>query len=102
MPEPKDSSAPAETGAGPGADVRPGTGARPGADPQTMLPHRRKRRTIVESVFVRIIATCGVVAIGVAIAAIMDSSGSKGWLIGLVVSIVSVMLAAVLWSSRRL
>ena len=33
----------------------------------------------------RIIATAGVVAIGVAIAAIMGSSGSQGWLIGLVV-----------------
>jgi hypothetical protein len=32
----------------------------------------------------------------------MTSQHSKGWLIGLVVSIVSVVLAAVLWSSRRL
>ncbi len=40
--------------------------------------------------------------IGVAIAAIMTSQDSKGWLIGLVVSIVSVVLAAALWSSRRL
>jgi hypothetical protein len=38
----------------------------------------------------------------VVIAAIMTSHDSKGWLIGLVVSIVSVLLAAVLWSSRRL
>jgi hypothetical protein len=38
----------------------------------------------------------------VAIAAIMVSSHSKGWLVGLVVSIVSVVLAAVLWSSRQL
>jgi hypothetical protein len=32
----------------------------------------------------------------------MTSSRSQGWLIGLVVSIVSVVLAAVLWSSRQL
>jgi hypothetical protein len=32
----------------------------------------------------------------------MTSQDSEGWLIGLVVSIVSVVLAAVLWSSRRL
>jgi hypothetical protein len=51
---------------------------------------------------VRLIATCGIVGIGVAIAAIMHSSGSQGWMIGLVVSIVSVVLAAVLWSSRVL
>jgi hypothetical protein len=36
------------------------------------------------------------------IAAIMTSQDSEGWLIGLVVSIVSVVLAAVLWSSQRL
>ena len=41
----------------------------------------------------RLIATCGVVAIGVAIAAIMVSSGSQGWLVGLVVSIVSVVIS---------
>ena len=50
----------------------------------------------------RAVATAGIVGIGVAIAAIMASQDSKGWLIGLVVSIVSVVLAAVLWSSRRL
>jgi hypothetical protein len=36
------------------------------------------------------------------IAAPLTSQGSQGWLIGLVVSIVSVLLAAILWSSRRL
>jgi hypothetical protein len=50
----------------------------------------------------RVFGTCGVVGIGVAIAAIMHSSGSQAWLIGLVVSIVSVVLSAVLWSSRVL
>ena len=52
--------------------------------------------------FVRLIATGGIVGIGVAIAAIMVSSNSQGWIVGLVVSIVSVVLAAVLWSSRQL
>jgi hypothetical protein len=32
----------------------------------------------------------------------MTSQDSAGWLVGLVVSIVSLVLAAVLWSSRRL
>lgn len=50
----------------------------------------------------RVVATGGIVGIGVVIAAIMTSQDSEGWLIGLVVSIVSVLLAAVLWSSRRL
>jgi len=48
------------------------------------------------------VATAGIIGIGVAIAAIMHSQKSQGWLIGLVVSAVSVILAAVLWSARRL
>jgi hypothetical protein len=32
----------------------------------------------------------------------MSSQDSQGWLIGLVASIVSLVLAALLWSSRRL
>ncbi len=66
-----------------------------------MLPGRRERSE-PERLLVRLIATGGIVAIGVAIAAIMRSSGSAGWIIGLVVSIVSVVLAAVLWSVRTL
>jgi len=51
----------------------------------------------------RLFATLmSIVGIGVVIAAIMSSQDSKGWLIGLVVSVVSIVLSAVLWSSRRL
>jgi hypothetical protein len=50
----------------------------------------------------RVIATAGIVGICVAIAAIMGSSDAEGWIIGLVVSLISVILAGVLWSSRRL
>jgi hypothetical protein len=67
-----------------------------------MLPARERRSLGLERGAVRVIATCGVVAIGVAIGAIMVSSGSQGWIVGLVVSIVSVVLSAVLWSSQRL
>ena len=66
-----------------------------------MLPARGRRAFLAERLLVRIVATCGVVAIGVAIAAIMVSSHSAGWIVGLVVSIVSVVLSAVLWSSRQ-
>ncbi len=66
-----------------------------------MLPGRQGRRFGAERLLIRIIATGGVVAIGIAIAAIMSSSGSQGWLIGLVVACVSVVLSAVLWSSRQ-
>jgi hypothetical protein len=66
-----------------------------------MIPSGRKRLPL-EAPLMRAVATGGIVGIGVVIAAIMTSQDSKGWLIGLVVSVVSVVLAAVLWSSRRL
>jgi hypothetical protein len=66
-----------------------------------MIPSR-SHRSRVETFLMRIIATAGIIGIGVAIAAIMGSQHSRGWLIGLVVSIVSVLLAGILWSSRRL
>jgi peptidoglycan/LPS O-acetylase OafA/YrhL len=66
-----------------------------------MIPSRRKRLPL-EAPLMRLVATAGIVAIGVAIAAIMGSQDSQPWLIGLVVSLVSLVLAAVLWSSRRL
>jgi hypothetical protein len=72
-----------------------------GASSPNMLP-TRKGRGVLERTFVRVIATGGIVGICVAIAAIMSSSNSAGWIIGLVVSLVSVVLAAVLWSSRVL
>jgi hypothetical protein len=55
-----------------------------------------------ESVLVRVIATLGIVGIGTAIAAVLAAFGVAGWIIGLVVALVCVVLAAVLWRSRRL
>jgi hypothetical protein len=78
------------------------TAASAHADAPNMLPGRERRRTGVERLLVRLIATFGIVGIGVAIAAIMVSSKSQGWIVGLVVSLVSVILAAILWSSRSL
>ena len=69
--------------------------------PGVMIPSGRKRLPL-EAPLMRLVATGGIIGIGVVIAAIMTSQDSSGWLIGLVVSIVSVVLAAVLWSSRRL
>jgi hypothetical protein len=73
----------------------------PAERPGVMIPSGRKRLPL-EAPLMRVVATGGIVGIGVVIAAIMTSQDSRGWLIGLVVSIVSVVLAAVLWSSRRL
>jgi hypothetical protein len=72
----------------------------PGRTPSMLGP--RRQRSAPERLFVRLIATFGIVGIGVAIAAIMVSSNSQGWIVGLVVSLVSVILAAILWSSRML
>jgi hypothetical protein len=77
------------------------TGGKGGPSSPNMLPARHTRG-VLERTFVRVIATGGIVGICVAIAAIMASSNSAGWIIGLVVSLVSVVLAAVLWSSRVL
>ena len=76
---------------------RRGEGERPGV----MIPRRRKRLPL-EAPLMRVVATAGIVAIAVAVAAIMSSQDSQGWLIGLVVSLLSLVLAALLWSSRRL
>jgi hypothetical protein len=65
-----------------------------------MLPPRQQRPPL-ESAFVRVVATGGVVGIGVAIGAIMASQHVAGWIIGLVVALVSVIVSAVLWSSRE-
>jgi hypothetical protein len=72
------------------------------ASSQNMLPGRRRRRFGLERLLIRIVATCGIVGIGVLLAAILASSSVPGWIIGLVVAGVSVILAAVLWSSREL
>jgi hypothetical protein len=68
--------------------------------PETMLPVRGTRPPL-ESAFVRIVATAGVVGIGVALGAILASQHVQGWIIGLVVALVSVIVSAVLWSSRQ-
>jgi hypothetical protein len=97
---------------GPGsAEAPPATSAPPrrgdaprgggAGQPGTMIPARGKRFA-VESFVMRIIATAGIVGISVAIAAIMASQDVQGWIIGLVISLLSVVLAGVLWSSRRL
>ena len=66
-----------------------------------MLPERERRRLGVERLLVRLVATCGIVGIGVAIGAILVSSKVHGWITGLVVALVSVLLSAMLWSSRQ-
>jgi hypothetical protein len=67
-----------------------------------MLPGRERRRFGIERLAVRLIATFGIIAIGVALGAILVSSNVQGWITGLVVAGVSVILSGILWSSRQL
>jgi hypothetical protein len=67
----------------------------------TFIPSRTSRLG-VESFFVRIVATGGIIGIGTALAAILGSQDVASWIIGLAVSALTVVLAAILWSSRTL
>jgi len=74
----------------------------PPADPKTFIGPRGGSRRGIESVFVRLVATSGIVGICVALAAILGTQDVAFWIVGLAVSLVSVVLAAILWSSRTL
>jgi hypothetical protein len=97
-------------GAAPAAPVEPAEPAEPvqpakPAEPaggRPFLTGRRQPRRQAESVFVRLVSTAGIVGVSVAIAAILGTQDVAAWIIGLVVSLLSVVLAAVLWSSRTL
>jgi len=97
----------AQTAADPAAEREARQKARdeqrstPGQRRAVMIP-RRDKRLPFEAPAMRVVATAGIVAISVVVAAIMGSQNSHAWLVGLVVSLVSLVLAAVLWSSRRL
>ncbi|HUJ64716.1 MAG TPA: hypothetical protein VLX59_04195 [Acidimicrobiales bacterium] len=83
-----------------GTDQRVGQVGAPPGEPG-FLPASPPRASL-ESAVVRLVATAGVVGIGTALGAILASSGVAGWIIGLAVSVVCVVLAALLWRSRRL
>ncbi len=105
-PGPTTEAAPAPSGDRSGTDTgqtRP-TGRRAEASDRSgnMLPGRARRRFGIERLLVRVVATCGIIAIGVALGAILVSSKVQGWITGLVVATVSVVLAGMLWSSRQL
>ena len=70
--------------------------------PQGMVPGRERRRTKVERGAMRLIATGGIIGIAVVLGAILVGQDVAGWIVGLVVGLTSVILAALLWSSRQL
>jgi hypothetical protein len=70
--------------------------------PQGMVPGRERRRTKVERGAMRLIATGGIIGIAVVLGAVLVAQDVAGWIVGLVVGLTSVILAALLWSSRQL
>ncbi len=69
---------------------------------QGMIPGRSRRRTKLERVSMRTLATGGIIGIATALGALLVNNGVAGWIVGLAVGLTSVILAAVLWSSRQL
>lgn len=76
------------------------TGA--GSPVQGMIPGRSRRRTKLERASMRILATGGIIGIATALGAVLVGNDVAGWVVGLAVGLTSVILAAVLWSSRQL
>jgi hypothetical protein len=89
----------------PAADAQPESPTRAEVTherPQGMVPGRERRRTKVERGFMRVIATGGIVGIAVLLGAVLVGQDVAGWIVGLVIGVTSVVLAALLWSSRQL
>lgn len=86
--------------AGASSSAEPGRGGA--AQPASGFLPSRPARPTAESVLVRLIATAGVVGIGTAVGTILGANDVTNWIMALVVSLVSVILAAVLWRSSRL
>lgn len=67
-----------------------------------MLPGRERRRTKIERATMRLVATGGIIGIAVLLGAVLVGQDVAGWIVGLVIGLTSVILAALLWSSRQL
>ena len=75
---------------------------RRGERPQGMVPGRERRRSKVERGAMRLVATGGIVGIAVVLGAVLVGQNVTGWIVGLVIGLTTVILAALLWSSRQL
>jgi hypothetical protein len=70
--------------------------------PQGMVPGRERRRSKVERGAMRVVATGGIIGIAAVVGAVRVGQDVAGWIVGLAVGLTSVILAALLWSSRQL
>ena len=50
----------------------------------------------------RVVATGGIVGIAVVLGAVLVGQDVAGWIVGLVIGLTTIVLAALLWSSRQL
>lgn len=87
-----------DPGASPG-EVTAGAGKR-GKHTPMLGPRRGRLRA--ESLLMRLVATGGILGLGVLLGALLVSQDVAGWIVGLCVSGVSLILAALLWSSNEL
>jgi hypothetical protein len=69
---------------------------------RNMIPARLQRSTKVERASMRVLATGGIVGLATILGAILVSQDVAGWIVGLSIGLVSVLLAGVLWSSRQM
>ena len=69
---------------------------------QGMIPARSRRRTKTERASMRVLATGGIIGLATALGAILVAQHVAGWIVGLSVGLSTVVLAALLWSSRQL
>lgn len=69
---------------------------------QNMIPARVGRRTKLERGSMRVLATGGIIGLATLLGAVLVSQDVAGWIVGLTVGLTSVILAALLWSSRQL
>jgi hypothetical protein len=67
-----------------------------------MVPGRERRRTKLERGSMRLVATGGIIGIAALLGAVLVGQDVAGWIVGLVVGLTTVILAALLWSSRQL
>ena len=83
------------------ATEQPAAETQPDRQASGFLPSQPPRLA-AESVLVRVVATIGVVAIGTGLGALLVAQNVAGWIVGLAVAALSVVLAAVLWRSREM
>jgi hypothetical protein len=69
---------------------------------RNMIPARLRRPTQLERGSMRVLATGGIIGLATILGAVLVSQDVAGWIVGLVVGLTSVILAALLWSSRQL